>query len=109
MRKIILASAVALFAATMTTGALAQRGHGSGGRGIGGAHFGGGHFGGFGRHEFGGREFERRDFDHRFAFRRRFFGPGFVAVTGWPGWYDDGDDCLSHWVRTPSGWRQRLC
>jgi hypothetical protein len=72
----------------------------------GGAHFGGGHFGGFGKH---GREFAHRDFDRRFAFRRRFFGPDFVAVTGSPWWYDDGDDCLSQWVRTPSGWRQKLC
>jgi hypothetical protein len=25
-------------------------------------------------------------------------------------WGDDwGDDCLSRWERTPSGWRQRLC
>jgi hypothetical protein len=112
MRKIILvvASAVAFGAATMTTGALAQRLHGGGMGGA--AQFGGGHFGGEphfgGRPEFSGREFKHRDFDRRFAFRRRFFGTdfGFFAAGGsW--WYDD--DCLSRWERTPSGWRQRLC
>jgi hypothetical protein len=123
MRKIILvvASAVALGAATMTTGALAQRGHGGGmgggthfgGRMGGGGRFGGGHFGG--EPHFGGRsgrhEFEHRDFDRRFAFRRRFFGPGFGFVATGPYWWDNnwGDGCLSRWERTPSGWRQRLC
>ena len=113
MHKIILvvASAVALGAAT---GALAQRLHGGAGSGrmgsgvrFGGAHFGGEtHFGG--RPEFGDRKLEHRDFDRRFAFRRRLFGRGFgfVAAPGWP-WYDD--DCLSRWERTPFGWRQRLC
>lgn len=117
MRKIILvvASAVVLGAATMTTGALAQRLHGSGMRsgahfngGMGGgAHFGGGHFGG---EPHFGRGFKHRDFNHRFVFRRRFFGPGvgFFAVGGSPWGWDD-DDCLSRWERTPSGWRQRLC
>jgi hypothetical protein len=122
MRKItiVVASTVALVAATITTGALAQRAHVTGGRmggarfgGAmgGGAHFGRGHFGGFGRHEFGSRRFGRRDFD-RFAFRRRrFFGPGFGFVATGPYWWDDdwGDGCLSRWERTPSGWRQRLC
>ena len=119
MRKIILvvASAVAL-GATMTTGALAQRGHG-GGMG-GGAHFGGGmrsgtRFGGGrfgGEPRFGRREFERRDFDRRFAFRdHRFFGPSLGFVATGPYWWDNGwdDGCLSRWERTPSGWRQRLC
>jgi hypothetical protein len=141
MRKIILvvASALALGAATMTTGALAQRSHGTGmdsgahftggmsggphfnGGMSGGPHFNGGmgggaHFGArFGGGHFGGethfgRDFKHRDFDHRFAFRHRFFRPGvgFFAVDGSP-WGWDGDDCLSRWERTPSGWRQRLC
>jgi hypothetical protein len=114
MRKIILvvASTVALGAATMTTGALAQRGQGSGmGNG---ARFGGRTLppenrasgGRFDRHEF-----EHRDFDRRFAFRRRFFGPGFGLVATGPDWWDNnwGDGCLSRWERTPFGWRQRLC
>ena len=113
MRKIILvASAVALGAATMTTGALAQSGNG-GGMG-GGAQFGGGHFGG-GPHfggRFGPRGFGRR-FDRDFAFRRRFFGPafGFVTTGGGSDWWDNGGDsgCLSRWEKTPFGWRQRLC
>ena len=122
MPKIILvvALAVALGAATMTIGALAQRGDGGGmgggahfGGEMGGvAHFGGGRFGGephfVGR--FGRQDFEHRAFDRRFAFRRRF-GPGFGFVATGPDWWDNGwdDGCLSRWERTPSGWRQRLC
>ena len=123
MRNIILvvASAVALSATTMTTGALAQRAHGSGIGG--GAHFdgamgsgarlGAGHFGGEPHYgtRLGRPEFEHRDFDRRFAFHRRFLGPTFGFVAAGPDWWDnDWDDgCLSRWERTPSGWRQRLC
>jgi len=108
---LVVALAVALGAATMTTGALAQGGHG--GRMGSGARFGSGHFGG-GPHfdgRFGQRGFGR-DFDRRFAFRRRFFGPGFGFVTtGDSDWSDNGWDsgCLSRWEKTPFGWRQRLC
>ena len=114
MRNMILvvASAVALGAATMTTGALAQAGNGS--RMGDGARFGVRTLPAENRTS-GGRfdrpEFEHRDFDRRFAFRRRFFGPGFGFIATGPYWWDnDWDDgCLSRWERTPFGWRQRLC
>lgn len=88
MRKIILvvASAVALSAATMTTVALGAD-----------------------------RPLYGPEFDHGFAFRHgRYFGPGFVAVTGWASWYDRehyNDDCWDgrRWGLTRFGWSWQRC
>jgi hypothetical protein len=104
MRKTMLAiaAAVALGAATLSTGALAAP-HGMGGPG----GFGGGPRGGF-----SGGMSHPGGWGHPggFAFHgRRFFGPGIglYAYGGYPWWGYDG--C---WVRervwTPYGWRWRL-
>jgi hypothetical protein len=88
MRKIMLvvASVVALGAATMTTGALgADQPLGSPG------------------------------LNQHFAFRHGYYiGPGYVAVTDWASWYHRehfNDDCWDgrRWVLTQFGWSWQAC